>query len=186
LEFALQKNFYQYENRKETSMADNFLVKLFEHNNWANQKIFEACATLSDEQLDAAPRSVTKGTIRRTLEHLVNSQRGYLALLAMPVEVRRQAATAVIGITDLQESARVSGEGLLALAKGDRKPFHSRLETTDGFYTEPWVVMLQVINHATEHREQIKSMLSDLGITPPSIDGWDYGEVTEALIPISK
>ena len=50
---------------------------------------------------------------------------------------------------------------------------------------EPWVVMVQAINHATEHREQIKSMLSALGVTPPSIDGWDYGEVTNALIPIS-
>jgi uncharacterized damage-inducible protein DinB len=46
--------------------------------------------------------------------------------------------------------------------------------------------MLQVINHATEHREQIKSMLSALGVTPPDIDGWDYGEATHALIPIPK
>ena len=46
--------------------------------------------------------------------------------------------------------------------------------------------MLQVINHATEHREQIKSMLSALGVTPPDIDGWDYGEATNTLIPISK
>jgi uncharacterized damage-inducible protein DinB len=45
--------------------------------------------------------------------------------------------------------------------------------------------MVQAINHATEHREQIKSMLSSLGVTHPEIDGWDYGEVTKALIPIS-
>jgi uncharacterized damage-inducible protein DinB len=45
--------------------------------------------------------------------------------------------------------------------------------------------MLQVINHATEHREQIKSMLSALGVTPPEIDGWDYAIATNALVPIS-
>jgi uncharacterized damage-inducible protein DinB len=45
--------------------------------------------------------------------------------------------------------------------------------------------MVQIINHATEHREQIKSMLSALEVTPPDIDGWDYGEITKALIPIS-
>jgi uncharacterized damage-inducible protein DinB len=45
--------------------------------------------------------------------------------------------------------------------------------------------MLQVINHATEHREQIKSMLSSLGVTPPDIDGWDYGLATHTLVPIS-
>jgi uncharacterized damage-inducible protein DinB len=45
--------------------------------------------------------------------------------------------------------------------------------------------MVQIINHATEHREQIKSMLSALGVTPPDVDGWDYGEVAGALVPIA-
>jgi uncharacterized damage-inducible protein DinB len=164
-------------------MSEKFLEKLFEHNNWANQKIIEACYSLSAEQLDAEPQSATRGTIRRTLLHLVHSQLGYLSLLTMPVDKRLDVAPA---FTELQESARRSGEGLLALAQGQQKPFASQLATKDGFYTEPWVVMLQVINHATEHREQIKSMLTFLGITPPDIDGWDYGEATDALIPISK
>jgi hypothetical protein len=29
-------------------------------------------------------------------------------------------------------------------------------------------------------------MLTALGITPPDIDGWSYGEVTNALVPIAK
>lgn len=36
-------------------MSENFLVKLFEHNNWANQKLIEACLSLRDEQLDTEP-----------------------------------------------------------------------------------------------------------------------------------
>jgi uncharacterized damage-inducible protein DinB len=46
--------------------------------------------------------------------------------------------------------------------------------------------MVQIINHATEHREQINSMLSALGVTPPDLDGWSYGEVTNALIQKPK
>jgi uncharacterized damage-inducible protein DinB len=164
-------------------ITENFLVKIFEHNNWANQKIIEACYALSDEQLDSQPQSVTKGTIRRTLLHLVHSQQGYLLLLTTPVDQRSNVAP---NFNEFRESARKSGEGLLALARGEQKPFDARLTTTDGFYTEPWVVMLQVINHATEHREQIKSMMSALGVTPPSIDGWDYGEATNTLVPVSK
>ena len=61
-----------------------------------------------------------------------------------------------------------------------------RLQTRDDFWVEPCVVMVQVINHATEHREQIKSMLTAMGITPPSIDGWDYGEASNALVPMEK
>jgi uncharacterized damage-inducible protein DinB len=170
-------------SEKEYFMSNDFLVKLFEHNNWANQKILQACYALSDEQLDAGPQSITKGSIRRTLLHLVHSQKGYLSLMTLPVEERANAAPT---FAELQESARVSGESLVALARGERQPFSIRLNTTDGFHTEPWVVMLQVINHATEHREQIKSMLSALGVTPPDIDGWGYAEVNNALIPISQ
>jgi uncharacterized damage-inducible protein DinB len=164
-------------------MTENFLEKLFEHNNWANQKIIQACYALSDEQLDAEPQSVTKGTIRGTLVHLVSSQQSYLRTLTLPLEERLDPST--VEFAALQESAGVSGEGLLALARGERKPFKSQLQTRDGHYVEPWVLMVQIINHATEHREQINSMLSALGVTPPDLDGWSYGEATNALIPIS-
>jgi uncharacterized damage-inducible protein DinB len=117
------------------------------------------------------------------LDHLVSSQRGYLRLLTLPVEVRREKGPA---ITDLEESAGASGEGLLALIKDESNfPAH-RLHTTDDYHVEPWVVMVQIINHATEHREQIKSMLSALGVTPPDIDGWDYGLATNTLTPMTK
>jgi uncharacterized damage-inducible protein DinB len=164
-------------------MTENFLVKLFEHNNWANHQIIQACSALSDEQLDAGPQSATKGSIRLTLSHLVTSQQGYLSLLTLPVEARLNVPPAFAG---LQESAKISGEGLLALARDEPgKPLKTQLQTKDGYFVEPWVVMVQAINHATEHREQISSMLSALGVTPPDLDGWTYGEVTNALTPIS-
>jgi uncharacterized damage-inducible protein DinB len=165
-------------------MTENFLVKLFEHNNWANLQIIQTCSALSDEQLDAEPQSVTKGTIRRTSVHLVSSQYSYLRTLTLPLEERLQSPT--VAFAELQESARMSGEGLLALARDEMKPFSSRLQTRDGFFVEPSVLMVQIINHATEHREQINSMMSALGLTPPDLDGWSYGEATNALIPISK
>ncbi len=166
-------------------MTGNILEKMFEHNNWANMQVLQACEALTDEQLDAQPVSATKGTIRETLKHLVASQAGYLSLLTLPVEQRRRISPATV--SEMQDAVRLSGEGLLALARddGNRVP-KTRLQTTDGFYVEPWVVMLQVINHATEHREQVKSTLSALGITPPSIDGWDYAEVTRAMLPASQ
>ena len=163
-------------------MSGHFLEKIFEHNNWANQKIIDVCYALSDEQLDAQPNSVTKGNIRETLTHLVTAQRGYLALLTLPAEDRPASSLA---FAELEESARGSGEALLALTRGEGVSLDSRLKTRDGFYVEPWVVMLQIINHATEHREQINSMLSALGIAPPDMDGWSYGEATNALVPMA-
>jgi uncharacterized damage-inducible protein DinB len=164
-------------------MNEIFLTKLFEHNNWANLQIIQTCSTLSDEQLDAEPQSATKGSIRSTLLHLVASQRGYLSLLTQPVEA---GSNAPLAFADLWESASISGEGLLALASDESSMFlKTQFRTKDGFVVVPWVVMLQVIIHATEHREQIKSMLSALGVIPPNIDGWIYGEVTNAFIQMS-
>lgn len=163
-------------------MAEDYLVKLFEHNHWANLQTIQACAVLNDEQLDAQPLTTTKGTIRQTLIHLVQSQRGYLALLTVPVSERPSAPVAY---ESLLESAQASGEGFITLlSSADDGRVGSRLQTTDGYIVEPWVVVVQAINHATEHREQINSMLTALGQDPPNLDGWAYGEVTEALVPI--
>lgn len=165
-------------------MSENILAKLFEHNNWANQKIIEACAALTDEQLDAPPQSATEGNIRSTLLHLVSAQYGYLRLLTLPVEERRDRVT--VEFADIEKSVKKSGERLLELARDESKLPASRLQTRDDYWVEPWVIMVQIINHATEHREQIKSMLTALGITPPDIDGWDYGDMVKALVQIEK
>jgi len=163
-------------------MTRDILLKLFEHNNWANIQIIQICSTLSDEQLDAEPQSATHGSIRNTLTHLVTSQRSYLALLTLPVAERPNTP---LEFAELEESARLSGEGLLALIRDEHNFPKDRLRTRDDYYVEPWVVMVQIINHATEHREQIKNMLSSLGVTPPDIDGWDYGLATNTLVPIA-
>jgi uncharacterized damage-inducible protein DinB len=165
-------------------MTENIPAKLFEHNNWANQKIIEACATLTDERLDAPPQSATEGSIRSTLLHLVSSQFGYLRLLTQPLEERKDRVT--VDFAGIEKSLKDSGERLLELARDAGKLPSTRIQTRDGYLVEPWVIMVQIINHAAEHREQIKSMLTALGITPPSIDGWDYGDVMKALVPISK
>jgi uncharacterized damage-inducible protein DinB len=165
-------------------MTKNVLERLFEHNHWANSQIIQACSGLSDEQLDAEPKSATQGTIRATLFHLVTSQQGYLRLLTLPL-VERLEPVPMPAFAELQENASISGEGLLALAQDEAGlRAKGQVQTRDGFLVEPWVIMVQAINHATEHREQIKSMLSALGVTPPEIAGWEYGEFTHALTPI--
>jgi len=171
-------------SKRSLAMSENFLTRLFEHNNWANQKIIEVCLTLTDEQLDAAPQSATEGNIRSTLSHLVSAQYGYLRLLTLPLEERQDRVT--VEFAGLHESLKSSGEKLLEPTRDESNLPATRLQTRDEYYVEPWVIMVQIINHATEHREQIKSMLTALGVTPPSIDGWDYGEATNALLPISK
>lgn len=71
-------------------MNENILKKLFEHNNWTNDLIIQACLALNDEQLDAPPQSAAMGTIRDTLTHLVAAQHNYLSLLTLPIAERQR------------------------------------------------------------------------------------------------
>jgi len=40
------------------------------------------------------------------------------------------------------------------------------------------VRLAQVLHHGSDHRSQICTALTSLGVEPPSIDVWDYGETT--------
>lgn len=164
-------------------MSKSIIMGLFEHNNWANLQIIQACSSLSEEQLDAEPQTITKGSIRSTLQHLINSQEDYLSQL-MGIESRFNWQTPP-DFDELRQAATDTGEGLIALTRDESSNSLQTKFEKDGYSVEPWLVMVQTINHATEHREQIKSMLSNLGITPPRIDGWAYGKVTNALVQLS-
>jgi len=164
-------------------MTENILARLFEHNHWANLQLIEVCSALSDEQLDAEPESATKGSIRLTLWHLMDTQQMYLSqLTSMEPGFDWQAPT---NFAELLESANKSGEGLVALARDETSQSLQTKIQDDGYSIEPWVVMVAAISHAAEHREQIKSMFSALGVTPPRLDGGAYGMVVNAVIPIS-
>ena len=164
-------------------MTENILARLFEYNHWANLQIIQACFFLSDEQLDAESQSATKGSIRLTLWHLIDTQQSYLSQLT-GME-RRFNPQSPRNFAELLESATISGERLVALARDETSESLTKKIQDDGYSVEPWVVMVAAISHAAEHREQIKSMLSALGVTPPRLDGGAYGMIAKAVNPIS-
>jgi len=53
------------------------LPDFFTYNLWANLRLLDACAHLSDAQLDATTRG-TFGSVRETLLHLFASEEGYV------------------------------------------------------------------------------------------------------------
>jgi uncharacterized damage-inducible protein DinB len=38
--------------------------------------------------------------------------------------------------------------------------------------------LAQVVHHGTDHRSQVCTALTSLGVTPPGIDLWSFGEAT--------
>jgi uncharacterized damage-inducible protein DinB len=153
------------------------LVELFRHNAWANQILFDACAGLSDEQLDATVMG-TFGSIRNTLVHIVGAQERYVAALAEagPVSVFREREP-FSGLAELRDGARASSAALIELAA--RAQAGATVTTTyrgEGFTLPVWLLLVQAINHATEHRAQVAAILTQQGSEPPGMDGWAYHE----------
>lgn len=160
-------------------MAENVLARLFEYDEWATCTLLQACGALRDDALDARLHERSEWTVRRTLAHIVECQRGYLRLLGAPAG---DALGAEPTLRDLEESARATGAGLRALVTGETAGRTERFRTDDGYAIEPWVVLVQAIQHAIDHRRQVQDRLRALGIEPPRLDGWAFGEAVGAVV----
>lgn len=152
------------------------LSELFKHNKWANLRLLDVCERLDNTQLE---RTVvgTYGSIRDTFLHLVAAEGRYVALLSdQPPD---QTFGERIGFTnwdDLRERAQQSGEGLIAIAEGfDAARVLRGVRNGEPYVMSALVPMIQAINHATEHRVHIASILTEVGVEPPTLDGWQYG-----------
>lgn len=148
----------------------------YRHNLWANLHLLDACAQLTDEQLDASAPG-TYGRIRDTLVHLFRAEASYLAQLTQRPPERRLSPDEFPGVEALREHARRSGEGLIAVAT-TVDPAHILQGTYQGEpYEMPVIVpLMQAIHHAADHRSQIATALSQLGIEPPNLSVWAYDE----------
>ncbi len=154
------------------------LVQLFRHNVWANLRLFDACRDLTGAQLDAPAPGGVFGNIYATLYHIVINEENYLNLLAgHPLQDGGARPDPLPGVDELRARIRQSGEGLIQTV-GELPEGHVFQGIWQGEpYSMPAAVpIIQAINHATEHRAQIAALLTQMGIQPPSMDGWTFGD----------
>ncbi len=151
---------------------------IFEQNTWANDKLIEACSGLTEEQLDLEAPG-TYGSVRSTLIHLVGAQARYIARLGGEPPVDLDPAA---GLTDLRVLAASTGARLTELAGSINADQLLKLNFQGEKYeVEASVILAQVINHATEHRSHVRTVLSQHGIDTPELDGWTWGETAGKL-----
>lgn len=148
------------------------LAEMFRHNLWANERLLEACRDLTDEQR-AASVDGAYGELGHTLVHLVRGESSYVKHLTGWVPpVRWEIPGSWPGIDALLERARFTGERLVEVADGIAPDAVLRLEDDK---VPASVVLVQAINHATEHRAHVATILTQIGIQPPRMDGWNFG-----------
>lgn len=150
------------------------LTTLFRHHVWANQKLFEACSGMTPDQLGAALPG-TFGSIWDTLEHIVRAEQSYLTRISTGQRHRFPDDAPPLALADMVETLRATGSGLIEWA--------AKVQADDAVQID-WdgvpravpkaILMTQAINHATEHRAQIMTIMTQLGVQPPELDAWTY------------
>lgn len=148
---------------------------MFRHNLWANRRLLDACAGLSDAQLDATVAG-TAGTIRETLKHLVGAEERYVdALRGEYGRSPRREDQPWNGAAELKDAVTATGQALIELAQTTEDGAIVRgVRRGEPFEFPAWHFFLQSVNHATEHRSHIATILTQQGIEPPSFDSWTY------------
>ena len=150
-----------------------------------NRQLAEACRPLSPEQLGATVDG-TYGSIAATLVHIANSQVGYAARLLDIPRLESLPEDPFPGFETLTARFAIGDSQLEGAAQS---PPDRDVEVTGDDPVGTWrmpvsLFLVQAINHGTEHRSQVATILTQLGIEPPEMDGWAYFDASGQLIPV--
>lgn len=155
-------------------MTHSLLTDAFGHHVWATLRLIDACGALTAEQLHTTVPG-TYGSILDTLRHLVGSDRGYLSLFDADLPLIDDEHA------DLRELRDVMGQNGPAWERVVTRELDAGADLVrhrdDGSdsHAPIGIRLAQVVHHGTDHRSQICTALTSLGIQPPEIDAWDYG-----------
>ena len=156
------------------TQPETTLVELIRYNNWANAQVFAACQKLAADQLAAAAPGAY-GSIRETLEHIIRAEADYVGRLTGN---RPQPAFRWKDQAALADLFAFAGQVASALLDAIQRipPNHIVHEEEDGSTLdyEARALFIQIINHGIEHRTNITTILSGLGLPAPEVDGWGY------------
>lgn len=149
----------------------------FNHHVWATLRLIDACIELTSEQLDDTCRG-TYGSILQTFRHLVGADAFYLTILGVSDVPSVDEDT--MDLTELRRVMEQLGTVWTAFLSRNLEPdFVIEEHEEDGYERRAPVSirLAQALDHGTDHRSQICTILATLGIEAPIIDVWEYGIV---------
>ena len=154
----------------------NVLHEFLTHNTMMNERLLEACAALTHEQLAASVEG-TYGSIGATLVHIVQGQDSYAHRYFGEERPPRLEEDPFPGFDVLRERMAMTNrmlEGAVAHAGDGRKVTVTGDDPEGTWEMEGDLLLVQAVNHATEHRSQIATILTQLGVEPPDMSGWRF------------
>jgi uncharacterized damage-inducible protein DinB len=155
-------------------MTTSLMADAFGHHVWATTTLLDACLTLDDSQL-ATDVPGTYGSILAIARHTVGADHGYL--FALTGGAHPEVDEDSMSLAELRASMEANGPEWAALLATNPDPgadvVRHRDDGTDS-HAQVGIRLAQALHHGTDHRSQICTALTVLGVTPPEIDVWDY------------
>jgi uncharacterized damage-inducible protein DinB len=147
---------------------------LFAYNYWATQRVLRAAEELTEaEFLAVLPGN--ERSIRSLLAHVLGAewmwcQRCHgISPAAFPLETAFPTIAALR--TDWQEQELKMRDYCASLSDADiERPLH--YQNTRGMdYVQPlWQILVQIVNHGTQHRSEVAMLLTEMGHSPGDLD----------------
>lgn len=156
-------------------MTQSLLADAFGHHVWATLTLLDSLADLTPEQMETFVPG-TYGSIRETVRHLVGSDCSYLFVIGG--EARPRIDEETMDLAQLRAEMAANGPAWTEVLDDEIDPeemvIRHRVDGTS-MLAPKGIRLAQVLHHGTDHRSQICTALTQLGIEPPAIDVWDYG-----------
>ena len=158
----------------------------FAHHVWATLRLVDACLALSPHQLETTVPG-TYGSILDTLRHCIGSD-------AWDLFVATGDRASLIDeddmhLSELRAAMESHGPAWSRLLAQDLDPdaVLNEVDENDG-YERNIAVGIQlagVLQHGTDHRSQVCTILTALGVEPPAIDVLDFGVQEGRVVEIT-
>ncbi len=146
------------------------------HHAWATIELIDSCEVLSPQQLQyVAPG--TRGPIIETLAHLVDGDTWDLDILEGRNLADVEEAGLELGAIHRMMQRNGARWSSFVLRSPDPDAMVTEVDPADGFRRVASIGMrlAAALDHGSDHRSQICTALTTLGIRPPAIDVWRFG-----------
>ena len=157
-------------------MSRSLLDDPFAHHVWATLRLLDTCLSLSPEQLKTAVPG-TYGSIVETLRHLVGADASYLfALTGGRVPAIDEDRMDLPALRAVMERNGAAWSALLAQDLDADAVVSRRRDDGSESHAPVGIRLAQALHHGTDHRSQVCTALTMLGVEPPAIDAWDFAD----------
>jgi uncharacterized damage-inducible protein DinB len=150
------------------------IVEFLRYNAWANRHLLASCAKLSSQELGSRAEG-TYGTIYDTFVHIVRAEASYLRRMTGENRPPPFSWDDHPTLAEMSDYARQIGEALIQVAEKAQAAdvVHEEWDGKTVGY-KAILLLIQTVNHGVEHRTNITTILSQLGLATPEVDGWGY------------